>query len=81
MSSSSGICHIYAINTTEEDLEVENEPYELIPFEYYQLLGDDLGEYSTDENYLPPEDKSTNNSGHHRIMSLKSGRKRSLDNQ
>lgn len=49
------IYHIYAINTTEEDMEVAIDLQELISFDYCQLPGDELEEYSADENYLPPE--------------------------
>lgn len=35
VSNSNKICHIIAINTTEQDLKVGIDPQELIPFEYY----------------------------------------------
>lgn len=52
VSNSNGTCHIYAINTNVEYLEVQIGVYEIIPIEYYHLPGDELGAYSIDENYF-----------------------------
>ena len=42
VTNSNGICHVYAINTTTEDFEVEIPSQELIPFDYYELRGEHL---------------------------------------
>ncbi|XP_043481107.1 uncharacterized protein LOC122510488 [Leptopilina heterotoma] len=39
-----GVCHIYAINMTIEDAEIEIPPQELIPFECYKLPDEDITE-------------------------------------
>ncbi|XP_043473885.1 uncharacterized protein LOC122506001 [Leptopilina heterotoma] len=52
-----GVCHIYAINMTSEDAEIEIPPQELIPFEFYKLPGEDSDGYSTEEEYTPPIDR------------------------
>ena len=49
-----GICDVFAINTTDNDLEIELPPQEIIPFEYYNLPGEDFDEASADEDYSPP---------------------------
>ena len=54
VTNSNGICHVFAINTTDDDLEIEIPPQEIIPFEYYKFPGEDFDEYSTDEDYSPP---------------------------
>ena len=53
-----GICHVFAINTTDNDLEIELPPQEIIPFEYYKFPGEDFDEYSADEDYSTPVDKA-----------------------
>ena len=45
-----GICHVLAITITGKDLSIEIHPQELIPFEYYNLPGEDLDEYFLNEN-------------------------------
>ena len=47
---SSGICHVFAIKTTD-DITVELPPQEIIPFEYYKLPREDIDEDSTDKDY------------------------------
>ena len=48
-----GICHVFAINTTDNDIEIELPPQEIIPFEYYKLTGEDFNKDSTDrQNFL-----------------------------
>ena len=46
VTNSNGICHVFAINTTDNDLEIEVPPQEIIPFEYYKLPGEDFDEDS-----------------------------------
>ena len=58
VTDSNGICHVFAINTTEEDIDVELPPQEIIPLEYYKFPGEDFDEDSTDEDYSPPMNKS-----------------------
>ena len=41
VTNTNGICHVLAINTTEKDFSIEIPPQELIPFEYYNLPGED----------------------------------------
>ena len=53
-SNQNGNCHVYVINNTKEDLELELPPQELIPFKYYNLPGDDSDENSTDEEFTAP---------------------------
>ena len=53
-----GICHVFAINTTDNDIEIELPPQEIISFEYYKLTGEDFDEDSTDEDYSPPVNKA-----------------------
>ena len=36
-----GICHVFVINNTDNDIEVELPPQEIIPFEYYKLPRED----------------------------------------
>ena len=51
VTNANGICHVLAINTTEKDLSIEIPPQELIPFEYYNLPGEDSDEYFLAENF------------------------------
>ena len=53
-----GICHVFAINTTDNDLKKELPPQEIIPFEYYKFPGEDFDEYSAEEDYSSPVDKA-----------------------
>ncbi|XP_051153378.1 uncharacterized protein LOC127287824 [Leptopilina boulardi] len=57
VSNNNGLCHIFAINTTLEDVEIEIPPQELIPFEYYPLPGEETDEESSDEDYEQPIDR------------------------
>ena len=50
VTNTNGICHVLAINTTEKDLSIEIPPQELIPFEYYDLPGEDSDEYFLTKN-------------------------------
>ena len=49
-----GICYVFAINTTDNALEIELPPQEIIPLEYYKFPGEDFDEYSADEYYSTP---------------------------
>ena len=53
-----GICQVFAINTTDKDLEIKLPPQEIIPFVYYKFPGEDFDEYSADEDYSPPVNKA-----------------------
>ena len=53
-----GIRHVFAINTTDNDLEIESPAQEIIPFEYCKLPGEDFNEDSADEDYPPPVNKA-----------------------
>ena len=53
-----GICHVFAINTTDNDLDIELTSEEIIPFGYYKLPGEDFDVDSKDEDYLPPVNKA-----------------------
>ena len=65
-----GICHVFAINTTDNDLQIESPPQEIIPFEYYKFPGEDFDEYSADEDYSPPVDKTEDVIKHLRLDHL-----------
>ena len=53
-----GICQVSAVNITDNDLEIELPPQEIIPFKYYKLPGEDFDEDSVDEDYSPPVNKA-----------------------
>ena len=52
------ICHVFAINTTDNDLEIEVPPQEIIPFECYKFPGEHFDEDSADEDYPLPVSKT-----------------------
>ena len=52
------ICHVFAINTTDNDLEIELPPQKIIPFESYKLAGEDFDKDSADEDYSPPANEA-----------------------
>ena len=58
VTNSNGIRHVFAINTADNDLEIERSPQEIIPFEYYKLPGEDFDEDSADEDYSPLVNKA-----------------------
>ena len=49
---------MFAIKTTNNDLEIELPPQEIIRFEYYKLQGEDFDQDSVDEDYSPPVNKA-----------------------
>ena len=51
VTNTNGICDILAINTTEKHLSTEIPSQELIPFEYYNLPGEDSDESFLNENF------------------------------
>ena len=66
-----GICHVFAINTADNDLEIESPLQESIPFEYYKFPEEDFDEYSADEDYSPPVNKAEEAMKHLRLDRLK----------
>ena len=58
VTNSNGICHALAVNTTDNVLEIELSPQEIIIFKYYKLPGEYFHEESTDEDYSPPVNKA-----------------------
>ena len=56
--NSNGICHLFAINTTDDDIEVELSQQEIIPFKYYKSPVKDFNEDSTYDDYSPPVNKA-----------------------
>ena len=44
-----GVCHIYAINTTSEDVELEIPAQKIIPCDTYEFPGDDTSETDFEE--------------------------------
>ena len=53
-----GIFHVFAINTTDNDIETELLSPEIIPFEYYKLPGENFDEDFADEDYSPLVNKA-----------------------
>ena len=70
-----GICHVFAINTTDNVLEIELSPQEITPFEYYKLPGEDFDENSADEDYSPLVNKADEVRKNLRLNHLNPGEK------
>ena len=43
-----GACHVFAVNTTDKDVEVEIPPQELIPFEYHNFSEEEQNYFDSD---------------------------------
>ena len=50
VKNSEGTCHTYTYNTTEDELELEIQPQEIIPFEYWEFPGINSEDSETEED-------------------------------
>ena len=50
VTNNEGTIHTYAYNTTEDELELEIQPQEIIPFEYWEFPGVNSEDSETEED-------------------------------
>ena len=70
-----GICQVFVINTTDNDLKIDLPPQEIIPFEYYKFPGEDLnGDFVDEKDHVleivPGEPLTPTHQVQHKIHTL-----------
>ena len=57
VTAQDGKCHVLAINTTEQDMELSVRPQEIIPFDFCKFPGEEFSDSETEDLQKYPQDK------------------------
>ena len=57
VTAQDGKCHVLAINTTEQDMELSVPPQEIIPFDFCKFLGEEFSDSETKDLQEYPQEE------------------------